>query len=125
MKRGINRRQFGSAMSWGALTMGAASSGAALTGARAQAEPVKIRIGWVVVPASTAPLVLEKKDILTHFGKSYIAEATRFEGTPPVITALAAGQLDVGPLAFSERAHGRPTRDLRRNPGRRPGPRQQ
>ncbi|MGB6935716.1 MAG: hypothetical protein WBE14_03205, partial [Xanthobacteraceae bacterium] len=88
MKRGINRRQFGSAVSWGALTMGAASSGAALTGARAEAEPVKIRIGWVVVPASTAPLVLEKKDILTHFGKSYIAEATRFEGTPPVITAL-------------------------------------
>ena len=45
--------------------------------------------------------MLEKKDILTHFGKSYVAEATRFEGTPPVITALAAGQLDIGPLAFS------------------------
>src|SRR5580700_1425338 len=100
MKRGINRRQFG----MGAVSIGAVSSSLALTStwrARAQAEPVKIRIGWVVVPASTAPLVLEKKDILTHFGKSYIAEATRFEGTPPVITALAAGQLDVGPLAFS------------------------
>jgi sulfonate transport system substrate-binding protein len=32
---------------------------------------------------------------------SYTAEATRFAGTPPVITALAAGELDVGPLAFS------------------------
>ncbi len=62
---------------------------------------MKIRIGWVVVPASTAPLVLEKKDILKHFGQSYVAEATRFEGTPPVITALAAGELDIGPLAFS------------------------
>ena len=62
---------------------------------------MKIRVGWVVVPASTAPLVLEKKDILPHYGKSYIVEATRFEGTPPVITALAAGQLDIGPLAFS------------------------
>jgi sulfonate transport system substrate-binding protein len=105
MKRGINRRQFGKgSASWGAVSIGAVSSSLALTStwrARAQAEPVKIRIGWVVVPASTAPLVLEKKDILTHFGKSYIAEATRFEGTPPVITALAAGQLDVGPLAFS------------------------
>src|SRR3984885_3419166 len=105
MKRGINRRQFGKgSASWGAVSIGAVSSSMALTSTRrawAQAEPVKIRIGWVVVPASTAPLVLEKKDILTHFGKSYIAEATRFEGTPPVITALAAGQLDVGPLAFS------------------------
>jgi NitT/TauT family transport system substrate-binding protein len=55
----------------------------------------------VVVPASTAPLVLEKKDILKHFGQSYVAEAIRFEGTPPVITALAAGELDIGPLTFS------------------------
>jgi len=54
-----------------------------------------------VVPASIAPLVLEKKDILKHFGQSYVAEATRFEGTPPVITALASGELDIGPLAFS------------------------
>ncbi len=53
------------------------------------------------MPASLAPLILAKKDILKHFGHSYIAEATRFEGTPPVITALAAGQLDIGPLAFS------------------------
>jgi NitT/TauT family transport system substrate-binding protein len=93
---GMNRRRFG---------MGAASASAALAAGRgralAQPAPVKIRIGWVVVPASSAPLVLEKKDILKHFGQSYVAEATRFEGTPPVITALAAGQLDIGPLAFS------------------------
>ncbi len=96
MTRGMSRRQFGLAL--------ASSATAGVAGRRrawAQAEPLKIRIGWVVVPASTAPLVLEKKDILKHYGKSYVAEATRFEGTPPVITALAAGQLDVGPLAFS------------------------
>ena len=69
--------------------------------ARAQGAPVKIRLGWVVVAASTAPLVLEKKDLLKNFGRSYVAEATRFEGTPPVITAPAAGELDIGPLAFS------------------------
>lgn len=96
MTRGMNRRQFG---------MAAGSAGLALAaGSRqspAQAEPLKIRVGWVVIPASTAPLVLEKKDVLAHYGKSYVLEATRFEGTPPVITALAAGQLDIGPLAFS------------------------
>lgn len=95
-RNGLDRRQFG---------LGGVAAGAALAAggrrAAAQAAPVKIRVGWVVVPASTAPLVLEKKEILKHYGKSYVAEATRFAGTPPVITALAAGELDVGPLAFS------------------------
>src|SRR5580698_2345415 len=97
MKTRLDRRQFG----LGALTASAALAAAGRRPARAQATPIKIRVGWVVVPASLAPLVLEKKDILKHFGKSYVAEATRFEGTPPVITALASGELDVGPLAFS------------------------
>jgi sulfonate transport system substrate-binding protein len=92
----MDRRRFG---------LGGMAAGTALAAggrrALAQATPTKIRVGWVVVPASTAPLVLEKKDLLTHYGKSYVAEATHFAGTPPVITALAAGELDVGPLAFS------------------------
>jgi NitT/TauT family transport system substrate-binding protein len=96
MKQRMDRRQFG-------LGGVAASAALVATGRRAPAQPapVKIRVGWVVVPASNAPLVLEKKDILKHYGQSYVAEATRFAGTPPVITALAAGELDVGPLAFS------------------------
>jgi sulfonate transport system substrate-binding protein len=90
----VDRRQF---------TIGGIAAGALAAPrlARAQGAPVTIRPGWVVVPTSTAPLVLEKKDLLKNFGRSYIAEATRFEGTPPVITALAAGELDIGPLAFS------------------------
>ena len=96
MKQGINRRDF---------SLGGLAAGTALASpiglAVAQPGPLKIRLGWVVVPASIAPLVLEKKDILKHFGQSYVAEATRFEGTPPVITALASGELDIGPLAFS------------------------
>ncbi len=96
MKKKLNRRQFG-------LGAVAASTTLAVAGRPrpARAEPIKIRVGWVVVPASLAPLVLEKKDLLKHFGKSYVAEITHFEGTPPVITALAAGELDIGPLAFS------------------------
>jgi len=100
MKSAIDRRQFGirGLAAGGAIAAGALRAG---SGALAQSAPLKIRVGWVVVPASTAPLVLEKKELLRHFGKSYVAEATRFEGTPPVITALAAGELDIGPLAFS------------------------
>lgn len=94
-RRGVNRRQFGR----GALGAGATL---ATAGARpARAAPVKIRVGWVVVPASSAPLLLAKKELLFNFGKSYVAEAIHFEGTPPVITALASGDLEIGPLAFS------------------------
>jgi sulfonate transport system substrate-binding protein len=93
---GIDRRQF---------NLGALAASTALASAArprpAQAAPVRIRVAWVVVPASAAALVLQKKDLLTNFGKSYVAEAIHFEGTPPVITALAAGELDIGPLAFS------------------------
>jgi sulfonate transport system substrate-binding protein len=96
VKIGMDRRQFG----MGALAASTALATAGRT-APAQAAPVKIRIGWVVVPASLAPLTLEKKDILKHFGQSYTAELTHFAGTPPVITALASGDLDIGPLAFS------------------------
>ena len=93
MTNRLNRRQFGG----GAL---AASTAVAMGGVRpAAAAPVKIRVGWVVVPASSAMLVLEKKDLLKHFGQSYVAEAIHFEGTPPVITALAAGELEVGPAS--------------------------
>ena len=99
MKKRIDRRQFGRQVGLGAL-----AASAALVGGRprpAHAAPTRIRMGWVVVPASSAPLVLEKKELLTNFGKSYVAEAVHFEGTPPVITALAAGELEIGPLAFS------------------------
>jgi sulfonate transport system substrate-binding protein len=96
MNQRIDRREF----SLGALAASTALAGAGRT-TLAQTGPLKIRVGWVVVPASTAPLVLEKKDILKHYGQSYVAEAIRFEGTPPVITALAAGEVDIGPLAFS------------------------
>jgi sulfonate transport system substrate-binding protein len=79
----INRR---------ALNLGLAASVAAPYVARA-ADPVKIRIGWIVTPASMVPLALEKKDLMRNFGKTYIAEAIRFEGTPLAITAMAAGDL--------------------------------
>ena len=85
MKKAIDRRRFGIG---GVAVAALAASGRA----GGQAAPLKIRIGWVVVPASMGPLVLERKELLTHFGRSYVAEATPFEGTPPVITALGRGR---------------------------------
>jgi sulfonate transport system substrate-binding protein len=67
----------------------------------AQADPVKLRMGWVVAGADAPLLMFGKQGIAKHEGSSYTLEATRFQGTPPMITALAAGEIDLAPLAFS------------------------
>ncbi|HEV8014942.1 MAG TPA: ABC transporter substrate-binding protein [Stellaceae bacterium] len=67
----------------------------------AQAEPVKLRIGWIV-PAGDAPLALfGKPGIAQHEGKSYTLEFTHFTGTPPMISAISADEVDLAPFAFS------------------------
>jgi len=67
----------------------------------ARAEPVKIRLAYVVPVANWAPLFEAKKDIAKHWGKSYVMEAVRFQGTPPMITALANNEIEIGDLAYS------------------------
>src|SRR6516165_1496738 len=79
----------------------ALSSGALLgTGAARAADPVKIRLSYVVPIANWASMLVEKKDLAKHLGKSYQLEITRFAGTPPMITALAAGELDIADLTY-------------------------
>jgi ABC-type nitrate/sulfonate/bicarbonate transport system substrate-binding protein len=72
----------------------------ALTGA-AGAEPVVIRNSYVVPVSDWPPMILAKKDLAKHWGKSYVMEATRYQGTPAMITALANNELDVAGLAYS------------------------
>jgi NitT/TauT family transport system substrate-binding protein len=65
------------------------------------AEPVRIRIGWIVPVANWPSILAEKPGIARHAGKSYVLEPVRFQGTPVEITALANGELEIGGLAFS------------------------
>ena len=65
------------------------------------AEPVKIRIAWVAPVSNWASIVLEKKDLAKHLGKSYTLESIRFAGTPPMMTAIANGELEIANLAYS------------------------
>jgi sulfonate transport system substrate-binding protein len=68
---------------------------------RAEAEPLKVRVAWVAPLTDWASIWLEKKDLATHYGKSYLFEAVRYAGTPPMITAMANNELEIGSLAYS------------------------
>lgn len=90
-------------MGLGRLVAGliAGASMFAALGAVAQAEPIKLRQGWVV-PGADAPLLMFCKQGLTkHDGQSYTLDAVHFNGTPPMITALGAGEIELAALAYS------------------------
>jgi len=65
------------------------------------AEPVAIRIGWVVTPPELQPVLFARPDVTKHLGKSYAMEPVHFKSTPVMITALAAGELDIAALTFA------------------------
>ncbi|MGH7008211.1 MAG: hypothetical protein ACRED7_07400, partial [Stellaceae bacterium] len=57
----------------------------------AHAKPLKLRIGWVVVPASLEPIYFAKPGIALHNGKSYELEPIHFAGTTQQLQALGTG----------------------------------
>ena len=73
----------------------------ALCAAMAGAEPVKIRVAYVVPVANWPSMLFEKPGLAKHMGQSYTFEAIHFQGTPPMITALANGEIEIGDFAFS------------------------
>jgi sulfonate transport system substrate-binding protein len=67
----------------------------------ARAEPVNLRFAWVAPLSDYASIWLEKKDLARHFGQSYLVESVRYRGTPPMVTAIANNELEIGALAYS------------------------
>jgi NitT/TauT family transport system substrate-binding protein len=67
----------------------------------ANAEPLKIRGAWVAPVANWFSIWTQKKDLARHFGQSYVFESVHYAGTPPMITAIANNQLEIGDLAYS------------------------
>ena len=67
----------------------------------ARAEPVKIRVAWVAPVANWISIWLDKKDLAQHLGKSYTFEPMHFAGTPPMVTAIANNEVEIGDLAYS------------------------
>lgn len=71
----------------------------------ARADPVPIRIGWAQTPGHLAPLIFElhlrHPDVFRHFGRSYVAEPVRFQGSTPQIQAIAVGEVEIGAFGSS------------------------
>lgn len=65
------------------------------------AEPLQLKIGWVVAGADSPFLLYGKSGLARHEGKSYTLDAIHFNGTPPMIAALASGEIDLVPFAYS------------------------
>ena len=79
---------------WGSCLFGAGG------GAAQAAEALKIRLSYVVPIANWASMLVEKRDLAKNLGRSYQLEITRFAGTPPMITALATGELEIANLTY-------------------------
>ena len=67
----------------------------------ARADPGRIRVAWVAPIANWISIWLDKKDLARHLGKSYTFTPVHFAGTPPMVTAMANNEVEVGDLAFS------------------------
>ena len=67
----------------------------------ASAEPVTIRVGWLLVPAEITPIFSPAPGITKHLGNSYVLQSSRYQGSSLLTSALAAGELDVAPFGYS------------------------
>jgi NitT/TauT family transport system substrate-binding protein len=67
----------------------------------AAADPVNIRTGYTVLTSGFSPLLLEKKDLMQHFGKTYMMEPRHFQSTSLELTALASDNADIVSLGYS------------------------
>lgn len=75
-----------------------------LAAAHARAEPVTIKAAWAAVPGQMFPILMQMKNVLVHYGKSYVVDAVRTPGSGPQTTALATGDLSLAyfsPSAFA------------------------
>jgi len=84
-----------------AVLVSVAALGLAVSIGAATAEPTKIRIGWNQAPGHMASLTWHDTTApyLQNYGKTYIAEPIRFQGSGHQVTAIAAGQVDIAAVS--------------------------
>ena len=79
----------------------AALLGLALLAPAAKADPVKIRLSYIVPVSNWATILFAKPELAKHLGKSYTFEPVHFQSTPTLIQALAANEIEIANLGFT------------------------
>lgn len=74
---------------------------AMLSSALVRAEPLKIRLSYIVPVSNWATILFQKPELAHHLGKTYTFEPIHFQSTPVLIQALAAGEIDIANLGFT------------------------
>jgi sulfonate transport system substrate-binding protein len=67
-------------------------------------QPLRLRVAYVVPVSDWGSILFEKPGLARHLGKTYVMEPVRFQGTPPMISAMATNELEIGNLAYSSLA---------------------
>src|SRR3954471_13785039 len=67
----------------------------------ASAEPLKLRLSYIVPVSNWATMLVKKPDLAKHLGKSYTLEPVHFGSTPLLVNALNVGELDIANLGFT------------------------
>ena len=67
----------------------------------ANAEPLKIRIGWITAPASMVPLLFLAPGVAKHLGKSYTFDPINFGSSTLQITAISQGEIDIAAFGYT------------------------
>jgi NitT/TauT family transport system substrate-binding protein len=65
------------------------------------AEPLKIRMSWVLTPGELTPILFAHPGLARHEGISYTVEPIHFAGGPLSIAAIAKGEIDIGGLGYA------------------------
>src|SRR5579864_174283 len=84
-----------------ALTLCAFAMALCLSSQSSRAEPAKLRISWVVVPAELTPIMLSPPGVARHAGITYSLEHTHFAAGPLSVTAFALGDVDITGFGYS------------------------
>lgn len=69
-------------------------------GGLANADPVKIWIGWVVTPYEYVPIYFAHPGVAVHLGTSYTYEPIHYNSASLMIPAMATDELDIAPLTI-------------------------
>src|ERR1700722_4073015 len=68
---------------------------------KVDAEPLKIRMSYIQPVSNWATMLFQTPGLAKHLNQSYTFEATRFQGTPLLVQALAANEIEIGNFGFT------------------------